>query len=700
MDELIATLAKIGFALVTVGTFIGALEKISGLQLGVLPVLRTIRRRFGGSSTRVGDIPANFTELEWAAEQLSEKTWKQWEAEARRLGLVLGEGGSRSPSLTGVTAGIARSPSLINIGWSIDSTPDPTSERMRRLAAVWRHNQGVDELGDFFYDSPIKRIVVLGSPQAGKSAAAALLTLDLLSKRVPRTGAVPVKFSLAQWDRNLGLEAWLTQRLLDDNPPFRRKEIYGEDIVERLLKQGLVIPILDGLDELPGKREGSGDDDDRQRVIEAINDHGLSLPGLILTSQQLVYEDLDYPLRDAIVVKLGEVSAKEAHRYLHVSTLHEGHKSVARWSPLLEELDVHGDGTFARTMRSPLMLYLVPKVFHSVSSRPADLLDQKTFGTPAAIEAYLLARFVPAVFGNRPEPAQWLGYLATLLQGGPSAKASSQFGWWELSKYGRPATSRLAGIVGALAAGPAVGLAFLALFGPAFGLGAGIVAALALGILSWRNLPPKPSDAQTRPSRISSILKSGALIGIIVFVGGALARGPAFGAAAGIVFGLLIALVYGSTEPDPTLRPLDARQLLRSDRMVGLRFGLMYGIPAGITGWLLSSDVVLSVLIGLTAALAGGLLYGPIWIIAALARVDKPTERVHGVGVVAFVHLAIATVYFRSTRRLPWRIMRFLDEAHRLGVLRMVSGSYEFRHQDLQKVLAAEYAQSHPAGTG
>lgn len=41
------------------------------------------------------------------------------------------------------------------------------------------------------------------------------------------------------------------------------------------------------------------------------------------------------------------------------------------------------------------------------------------------------------------------------------------------------------------------------------------------------------------------------------------------------------------------------------------------------------------------------------------------------------------------TRRLPWRLMGFLDDAYRLGLLRMVGPVCQFRHSELQDHLAA-----------
>ncbi|MBI0314358.1 hypothetical protein [Streptomyces javensis] len=40
--------------------------------------------------------------------------------------------------------------------------------------------------------------------------------------------------------------------------------------------------------------------------------------------------------------------------------------------------------------------------------------------------------------------------------------------------------------------------------------------------------------------------------------------------------------------------------------------------------------------------------------------------------------------------RMPWRLARFLDDAHRLGVLRQVGSLYQFRHARLRAHLAEQ----------
>ncbi len=46
--------------------------------------------------------------------------------------------------------------------------------------------------------------------------------------------------------------------------------------------------------------------------------------------------------------------------------------------------------------------------------------------------------------------------------------------------------------------------------------------------------------------------------------------------------------------------------------------------------------------------------------------------------------------------RCPWRLMSFLEDAYRLGLLRVVGSAYQFRHAELQDHLAPPAASGHP----
>jgi hypothetical protein len=66
----------------------------------------------------------------------------------------------------------------------------------------------------------------------------------------------------------------------------------------------------------------------------------------------------------------------------------------------------------------------------------------------------------------------------------------------------------------------------------------------------------------------------------------------------------------------------------------------------------------------------------------------------------AWGRTGVARVWLALTGRAPWRLMAFLAEAHRRGVLRRVGARYEFRHLRLQQRLTACADDAPPTGPG
>ncbi|MEU2731490.1 hypothetical protein ABZ650_27580 [Streptomyces griseoviridis] len=66
----------------------------------------------------------------------------------------------------------------------------------------------------------------------------------------------------------------------------------------------------------------------------------------------------------------------------------------------------------------------------------------------------------------------------------------------------------------------------------------------------------------------------------------------------------------------------------------------------------------------------------------------------------AWGRFVVARVWLAGTGRLPWRLMRFLEDAHRRGVLRRSGASFEFRHLRLQTHLAGRGWEGTGAGGG
>jgi hypothetical protein len=103
--------------------------------------------------------------------------------------------------------------------------------------------------------------------------------------------------------------------------------------------------------------------------------------------------------------------------------------------------------------------------------------------------------------------------------------------------------------------------------------------------------------------------------------------------------------------------------------MLGIVVGLVHGLVVGL---------VVGLWFGLWFGLAFGLVFGLL-----VGPVVGPV--VINTGWSTFI---LASLWLGVRRRLPFSLMAFLDDAYRLGLLRIVGPVYQFRHASLQDHLA------------
>jgi hypothetical protein len=111
---------------------------------------------------------------------------------------------------------------------------------------------------------------------------------------------------------------------------------------------------------------------------------------------------------------------------------------------------------------------------------------------------------------------------------------------------------------------------------------------------------------------------------------------------------------------------------LQYDRVGGILYGLAGGVVAALTSVSAYSGPIKDPLVL-------GLAYGTSFAVAI--SYGGVLSRAWGVFVLHRTWLALQG-------RLPWRLMNFLDDAHRRGILRQAGGVYQFRHALLQDHLA------------
>ncbi|MFI6434842.1 NACHT domain-containing protein [Streptomyces sp. NPDC050759] len=345
-----------------------------------------------------------------AADALAEAVAAQWTAEAqlRRL----------------------QDPEPLSVYWVRQGPPLADHERnIRRglpLPAPRDGAQRPDRIVETFRELPSRRLVVLGKPGAGKTVLAVRFVLGALATR--QSGdPVPVLFPLASWDpRSTGLRDWLAERLAAEYRPLAA--VRGERTLAReLLDAGLLVPVLDGFDELPAPVHG----DALRRLNRELDER---LP-LLLTCRTAAWVHATHSsdvLTAAEVVRLRPLDFDTARTYLE-GTARSNRTGATVWTPVLDAPST----PLTLALSSPLMVALARTVYGDTSRSPTELTDPARFPTVEHIERHLLDAFVPAAFADAeapwpPEAAhRWLRRLAR--EPAPADSTGTwRLAWWEL----------------------------------------------------------------------------------------------------------------------------------------------------------------------------------------------------------------------------------------------------------------------------
>ncbi|MEU5159391.1 NACHT domain-containing protein [Streptomyces sp. NPDC020875] len=601
------------------------------------------------------------------------------------------------------------------------------------------------------------RLVILGRAGSGKSVLAVKLVLDLLA--APGSAArVPVIFSIGSWDPTTTTPRdLLVDRLLRDHPHLARRTGDGATLAAALVDAELVLPVLDGFDELAEAL--------RSPALDALN--STSLP-LVLTSRREEYaraiREGHTPLVWAACTELGDLTVEDLAAYLPRTDrlAASGGRGDARvWDPFLERLrtdDSPAAIRLGRVLGTPLMVALARTMYETPGRSPLELFDTSRFPTEGQIEEYLLAGFVPTLYRHRPhdqadtarrrhDPERaryWLGYLATSLT--RDGHDRQDLAWWRLGES-VPLPTRIAhtALAAALCMAAATWLAGLFAYLFAFPAGltpsavllqgvlAGLLASVTFGLahcvlaLSCRPAAA-PSRVQLRllgmkrhsdPGRASDIrarvraaLVAGWLLGIGYSWADILMRlqlgiFPESGFLRivtgnmllfGLVFSLTAGLAYGlvaalETPMDTTAAATPLR-LLATNRAAAIQ-QLLVLIPAIAIGC------------GLAAHLAVRLI--PQFLPLTMIWTTELTVNLGIVGglggstayILAFTAwgqwLTLARVWLPLRGKLPWDTVAFLKDAYDLGLLRHTGAVYQFRHHQLQQHLTHTYNNpAHP----
>jgi NACHT domain len=577
---------------------------------------------------RQSTVPVSELTTVEAANQLARAVGAQWndEAAVRRLNDPWPLPVSWIPADTSLTDSWD---SLVKLATSGAGWPTP--------APADRWADGPDELTgkgselvEVLARVPTGRLVVLGEPGAGKTMLMVQLVLDLLARRADGD-PVPFLASAASWNpAEQGLRDWLAALLMISHPALAAAPpagVKGPTQAAALIASGLIVPILDGLDEIPDEVRGS--------AISQINDALRPGEQLVVTCRSQQYQDAVRPergievnLRGAVAVQLNPLSLDTVSAYLCDDA--SGPVAQSRWGRVLDVLGA--DKPAGQALQVPLMVGLARTIYNPRPGElagalrdPAELCDP-ALADRAAVESLLFDGFIPAAYRHDPagpwnaqNAEGWLVFLAGHLEytiHGPD------LAWWQLPlAQGAPSRRWIRIML------RAAGWFFGDLQPPLVGLGTSAVFALGL---SMSDLVSGVRLRVVNPSYIGSAASPTA--GLARDHRAAIVAGTRAGVTAGIVFGAI----------------------------VGVMAAIFRGIIAGVE-----------------AAAAAAVVVGIVFsVVGTFSR--------------AWPWFQMARIWLALNHHLPWPLMDFLIDAHKRGVLRQAGAVYQFRHIELQHRLATK----------
>jgi hypothetical protein len=357
---------------------------------------------------------------------------------------------------------------------------------------------------------PTGWLVVLGESGSGKTMLMIRTVLEIIDQRGPRD-PLPVVVSMASWDPTEDtLLGWLKKRLPVDYPGLGANVNSGDPrttIISMLLAKQKIMPILDGLDEMPVKAQTTA----INRLNLAFDDPDRPLQ-LALTCRTAEYAravgkpekgPAVHPLEAAAAIELHPLDVDKVSNYLGK----RGHDD--RWARVDERLRDDPHRVLIDALNTPLYASLASEIYNpsrteEVGERnPEELCDRPDV---QSVQHHLLDEFIPAVYAKErkaeerraadedEEPDQlmverWLMILAHYLTHGQKGQTEPRpdLEWWNLRGLAPgwlvPAViGVLCGVPTAVAAatGTHVGV------GIGIGFGTGMLISIGIGILLFR----------------------------------------------------------------------------------------------------------------------------------------------------------------------------------------------------------------------
>jgi len=608
-----------------------------------------------------------------------------------------------------LTDTLGRDRSLISIGleeqlaW-VGRSPLQAPRRLQ----VQGEDQGTIDLDQmlietFGRDDIAGKLLILGTPGAGKTTALLSLAEQLVCGALaqPKT-VIPVLFELSTWRKdNQSIHDWLIEQLYDLHGGNRKAKRY-----EQWLDQQVLLPLLDGLDELGLERQ-------KQCTLK-LNEFARHYPQLVVCCRVKEFEQANIKLNNLNgAIGLEPLSDAQIQTYLETiqrPQLWNAIQSTPALRYLLEPTEEGDPGL----LRVPLFVTLAATVYDPQQpfQTRAELLelyidrqlskDVREGDRRKEIEHRDWAYKTPELEPDRQPTQRTLCWIARQLQRTNTVELlieRIQPSWLETQRIRRRYRLIFGLIVGLI-----VGLIFRLIVGLIFGLSIGLIVGLSIwlsiGLIGGLdNIQPveafKIAMSHEVRREIAESLKENLKIYLIVGLIVGLSVGPSVGLIVGLIGGLIGGLIVGLSgglsgglivglKQDLQLRSRPNQGIWNS--LQSFLWITVLSYPLGILFTFGITELPSTVAQGISQGESGWLILSSLW--AALPRFL--VTGIFGALLLGFAagggacvqHVCLRFVLWQSGVA-PWNLARFLNYCVERRLLQRVGGRYRFLHREL-----------------